>query len=210
MEREIERRILGSASVKTDGAMPRLVGYAAKFGVLSEDLGGFREQIRRGAFAKTIRTADVRALWNHDAGLVLGRIKNGTLRLREDDTGLFYEINCPDTIWARDALETVRRGDVSQSSFAFEAILDEWETRALGSVRTLIEVKLYDISPVTFPAYSETSVSVQTRNRAAKLMQQLNRGAGHGPDPQALLATRRRQLDQLERENNEALRKLRR
>lgn len=141
----------------------KVVGYAAVFDELSPPLWGFRERIEKGAFAKSIREADVRALWNHDRNLVLGRTKSRTLRLFEDDTGLGYEIDPPDTQWARDALVTIERGDVDQSSFGFEVIREEWTTNEDDeNIRTLKEVKLFDVSPVTFPAYPQTSVQLRS------------------------------------------------
>lgn len=140
----------------------QISGYAAVFGALSEDLGGFRERIRRGAFAKTIQTADVRALWQHDASYVLGRTTNGTLRLQEDELGLRIEVDPPDTTWARDAMTTMRRGDVNQMSFGFETVEDKWMRAKDGETeRELVEVNLFDVSPVTFPAYPQTSVQVR-------------------------------------------------
>jgi len=145
-----------------EGGQRKIVGYAALFNVLSPPLWGFRERIQPGAFSKTIREADVRALWNHDSNLVLGRTKNGTLRLKEDDVGLGIEINPPDTQWARDALVSIDRGDVDQMSFSFEAVRETWGTESGHTVRTLEEVKLFDVSPVTFPAYPQTSVQLRS------------------------------------------------
>lgn len=154
---------------------PRIVGYAAVFDKPSVDLGGFTEIIRRGAFSKTLNDgADVRALWNHDPNYVLGRTKSGTLELNEDDTGLRIEISPPDTQWARDLMETIRRGDVDQMSFGFRTIRDRWQSDQNGvTVRELLEVALYDISPVTFPAYPDTQV--QVRSAIAELQAQIDR-----------------------------------
>lgn len=153
-ELKVERRADGS---------PQISGYGAVFNQLSVPLWGFREKIEPGAFAKAIREDDVRGLWQHDSNFVLGRNTAGTLRLKEDGIGLAYEIDPPDTQWARDALVTMERGDVTQSSFAFETVADRWEEdKETGvTIRTLIEVKLYDVSPVTFPAYPQTSVGVR-------------------------------------------------
>ena len=142
-----------------EDGQPVIVGYAAVFDEWSEDLGGFLERVRAGAFAKTIQEADVRALWNHDEKQVLGRTRSGTLRLEEDEQGLRYEVDPPDTQWARDAMVTIERGDVSQSSFGFEVVRDEWlqEEGEEYATRTLVEVQLYDVSPVTFPAYPQTT-----------------------------------------------------
>jgi HK97 family phage prohead protease len=161
----IERRFVVAELRVVDGDDgPLIEGYAAVFDEWSEDLGGFRERIRPGAFAKTIGEADVRGLWQHDPNYVLGRNTADTLELVEDDRGLRYRITPPDTQWARDVLVTMRRGDVNQSSFAFEAVRDEWGEAADGFItRELIEVKLYDVSPVTYPAYPQTSSQVRAK-----------------------------------------------
>jgi hypothetical protein len=141
---------------------PVLAGYAANFDSPSQDLGGFVETISRGAFSKTILEADVRALFNHDNNFVLGRNKAGTLTMREDNNGLFVEIVPPDTTWARDLMTSVKRGDISQMSFQFQALRDEWNDD--HTRRNLKEVKLFDVSLVTFPAYESTSIGVQYRS----------------------------------------------
>lgn len=173
----IERRAFpfGRVEVRAAGdAPPRLVGYAAVFDLPSEDLGGFTEVIRRGAFSKTLREADIRALWNHDENYVFGRTKSGTLHLAEDDHGLRIEIAPPDTTWARDVLVSIQRGDVDQMSFSFRPVRDRWQTDDQGRVqRELLEVALYDVSPVTFPAYPQTEV--QVRSAIAELQAQIDR-----------------------------------
>ena len=140
----------------------RVVGYAAIYNSLSEDLGGFIERIRPGAFARTLRSADVRALMNHDRNYVIGRNKAGTLELVDDEVGLRIAADAPDTQWARDMLTSIRRGDIDQMSFTFRAIRDEWTQVEDQLVRTLIDVDLYDVSVVTFPAYPQTSVNVRS------------------------------------------------
>ncbi len=162
---KVEHRAFPLAGVEirmSENEPPKIVGHAAVFNALSEDIGFFREKIAPGAFAKTIQEADVRALWNHDPNYVLGRTKSGTLKLAEDDKGLAVEITPPDTQWARDLMETMRRGDVDQMSFGFQVIKEEWEGDANNPVRVLREVKLFDVSPVTFPAYSATDVQVRS------------------------------------------------
>lgn len=152
---------------KADDGMT-IVGHASVFDNPYE-LWGFNEQVARGAFAKTIAEADVRALWNHDPNVVLGRNKSGTLRLSEDDTGLRYEIDLPETQAARDLFTLIQRGDVSQSSFAFEVVREEWlnenDERALP-LRVLKELKLYDVSPVTYPAAEATDVEIKRAFRS--------------------------------------------
>lgn len=146
---------------KSDDGKRTITGHAAVFNSLSEPLGGFREKIAPGAFKGTL-TADVRALWNHDPNHVLGRTTSGTLRLSEDERGLAIELDAPDTQMARDLIVLMERGDVSQMSFGFRTIDDAWEKKDGENVRTLKKVELFDVSPVTFPAYTETDVAVRS------------------------------------------------
>jgi HK97 family phage prohead protease len=154
---------------------PTIYGYAAVFDQLSEVLWGFQEKIARGAFAKAILEDDVRALFNHDPNYVLGRNLAKTLRMWEDIHGLRFEVEPPDTQVGRDLLESIKRGDIDQMSFAFRAIKEEWEELDKANdagawfIRTLMEVKLYDVSIVTYPAYPQTSAAV--RDEAKQLME---------------------------------------
>ena len=120
-----------------EGAQPKMYGHAAMFDSLSGDLGGFREQIAPGAFSKSLESADIRALFNHDSNIVLGRNKAGTLRLKEDKNGLAIEIDPPDTQAARDLMVSMQRGDINQMSFGFRTITDKWEKRDGEWLRTL-------------------------------------------------------------------------
>ena len=160
---QIERRYTISGelrlSSKEDGNEEKIFGYAAIFNVWSEDLGFFKEQIAPGAFSKTIKDGDIRALVNHDPNLIIGRTKNKTLGLWEDEKGLGFEVILPDTSYAKDLKESIKRKDITQNSFGFAAVQDEWSKD--GRRRTLREVKLFDISPVTFPAYKQTSVMMR-------------------------------------------------
>lgn len=164
----LERRAfsLDKVSIETrDGLKPRIVGHAALFNSRSENMGGFVEVIAPGAFSEAIQEDDVRALFNHDANYVLGRNRSGTLQLREDGQGLAIDIDPPDTQWARDLLVSIERGDISQMSFGFrvKAGGQEWTEDADGMVvRTIKKVKLYDVSPVTYPAYPATDVAVRS------------------------------------------------
>ncbi|MEQ8176674.1 MAG: HK97 family phage prohead protease [Syntrophomonadaceae bacterium] len=163
--KNLERRAFPvKVEIRADeGSPPKLVGYAAVFNSLSEDMGWFREQIKPGAFANSIKNSDIRALWNHNPDYVLGRNRAGTLSLVEDEKGLKIEITPPDTTWARDLMESMRRGDVDQMSFGFRTKQDEWDERdPKNVVRTLIEVELFDVSPVTYPAYPATSIGVRS------------------------------------------------
>ena len=149
---------------KEEGKAPMLRGHAAVFEQLSEDLGGFREKIAAGAFKDAIKGDDVRALFNHDPNFVLGRNKAGTLKLSEDDTGLKVDIDPPDTQFARDLMVSIERGDISQMSFGFTIPTggQMWEEQEDGSyIRTITRASLFDVSPVTFPAYPQTDVAVR-------------------------------------------------
>jgi HK97 family phage prohead protease len=165
---ETERRYqTGTFTLETreDGGA-RLVGHAAVFNSFSRDLGGFKEIIRPGAFARALAgNPDVVALFNHDSNFVLGRSTAKTLRLREDERGLRYEVDLPDTTFAQDLAKSIRRGDISGSSFAFRAIKDAWRTENGADVRELHDVDLFDVSPVTNPAYPAADVAARSHNR---------------------------------------------
>lgn len=160
---ELERRHFTADEFRVDedaDGAPQLVGYAAVFDSLSADLGGFRERIERGAFSDSL-SGDIRALWNHNADIVLGRTASGTMRLSEDARGLRVEIDPPASGFERE-LEMIRRGDVNQMSFAFQvrANGDYWKEDENGEVlRTLTDVELFEVSPVSFPAYESTTIA---------------------------------------------------
>lgn len=147
-----------------DGALPLILGHAAVFNQLSVNLGGFREKVRPGAFQRSLQQSDIRALLNHDPNYVFGRNRAGTLRLEEDEVGLAVEIDPPDTGWARDTQVTIKRGDITQMSFGFRTNQDAWyeDAETGGVVRELIEVELFDVSPVTFPAYPQTDLGLRS------------------------------------------------
>jgi HK97 family phage prohead protease len=156
---KIERRYT-SQPVLVDGDSPKITGYAAVFNSPSEDMG-FIEQVDPHAFDNTLND-DVRALWNHDSSHVLGRTKSGTLRLSVDAKGLKYEIDPPDTQAARDLMTSMKRGDVDSSSFGFITNEDKWDYSTTPATRTLLSVSLFDVSPVTYPAYQ--SATSEARN----------------------------------------------
>ncbi len=161
VDAQLEVREAGYGSASDGAQVGRIVGYAALFNSLSQVLWGFRERIAPGAFGGSLGD-DVRALWNHDAAYVLGRTAAGTLRLSEDAHGLRVEIDPPDTPLARSFVESIRRGDVSQMSFGFSVLEDAWDEDEQGqTIRTLHKVKLYEVSPVAFPAYTETEVALR-------------------------------------------------
>jgi uncharacterized protein len=142
-----------------------LRGHAAVFDA-ETDMGSFTESIAPGFFAKALKRSDVRMLWNHDPNFVLGRTKAGTLKLREDDRGLFVINELPDTQFARDLVTSMERGDIDKMSFAWITKRDEWtQTKSGKPKRRLLEAEqLYDVSVVAFPAYDATDVAVATRS----------------------------------------------
>lgn len=162
-----EQRTIAAAEVRVvraEGQPPRIVGYAAVFNKPSLDLGGWRETIRPGAFRKVLEAGpDVRALVDHDPTRILARSAAQTLMLREDDKGLYVEILPADTQVGRDILTSIERGDVTGMSFSFRTQTDDWHMEDGEPMRELLEVaELYDVGPVTFPAYPDTQVAVRS------------------------------------------------
>ena len=149
----------------TNGASV-LCGYAAKYNSLSQDLGGFREIIRPGAFDECLATnPDVSARIQHDGGMTtIGRTTNGTLRLISDEIGLWYEIDPPDTQAGRDIMELVSKGYINKSSFAFSIRNggEMWHWENDPPLRELLSLDLYDVAPVDGPAYESTSAEVRS------------------------------------------------
>lgn len=159
-----EKRILRyfkAPELRADPENRKITGHAAVFDKPA-DIGGFMEQIARGAFEESIGKDDIRALWNHNADTVLGRNRAGTLRLEEDEVGLAIEIDAPDTQGGRDAIVTIGRGDVDQMSFAFNALDELWEKKDGMNWRTIKKAQLFDVSPVTYAAYTQTDASVRS------------------------------------------------
>jgi len=173
---DIERRsfVLEKIEIRDDETdekgekMPKITGHAAVFGKKTRLFGSYFEQISKGAFKEALKKSDVRALFNHDPNYVLGRNISGTLTLKEDSEGLAVEIDPPDTDYARNLVTLMRRGDVTQMSFAFsmgEGSKEIYEEDDDGNVTRTIETvgALYDVSPVVYPAYPDTDVSVAKR-----------------------------------------------
>ena len=137
----------------------KLRGYAAVFDAPA-DLGEFIEVVKPGAFTKTLQDADVRALYDHARGDILGRTRSGTLRLQQDSRGLAFELDLPDTTLGRDLAVLVERRDVGGCSFGFRCASggDRWEVRAGKVHRELVDVELHEITLTAWPAYRETEV----------------------------------------------------
>ncbi len=147
----------------TDGM--HLEGYAALFNSRSENLGGFTETIQPGAFRSSLKARnDIKLLWNHDTGAVMGSTRAGTLTLTEDERGLRVSATLPNTTHGRDAAELVRRGDVTGFSFGFSMPArggDQWNSE--GTERVLKSVRLHEVSLTPFPAYTSTNGTATMR-----------------------------------------------
>lgn len=137
-------------------------GYAAKFDKLSQNLGGFKERIAPGFFnySRSQGWPGAVARYNHDDNMLLGTTGAQTLRLDVDNVGLLYDVDVPNA--RADVYELTQRGDVRQSSFAFIADEDEWDTLDGFPRRTLITGRLHDVAPVNTPAYLDTSVGLRS------------------------------------------------
>ncbi|MER0179460.1 HK97 family phage prohead protease [Heyndrickxia faecalis] len=150
-----------------------ITGYASVFNSKTSIGEFFDEVIAPGAFSKSLaNNSDVRALFNHNWDKVLGRTKSGTLRLFEDDRGLKFEIDLPDTSVARDLAESMARGDINQCSFGFFATSENWDYTSEPALRTVTEVELYEISIVSIPAYEDTEAALVRSKEIDKEVEQ--------------------------------------
>jgi len=194
--KKIERRTYTVKDVQArsaeDGTM-RLAGYAAVFNESSVPLP-FKESIAPGAFRKTLtETPDVRLLINHE-GLPLARSKNGTLKLNEDDRGLYFEAELADTTEARDIYKLVERGDVDQMSFGFRVIRQKWSDDRSRRVLTEVSLADGDVSVVTYPAYPTTTV--EAREKIAKALEAAKSGRDVSPEDMLVLQSIFSDLDE--------------
>lgn len=141
-------------------ATPRLAGHAIVVDSWSVDLGGFIERVQSQALDRTLRErADLRALWNHDSSVTIGRVSAGTLSVSKDRRGLAFTVHPPE--WASSHVETISRGDVTGMSFGFRTVEDEWFIHDGQPARDLLDMIVSEISGVAFPAYPATDVAVQ-------------------------------------------------
>lgn len=188
---DAERRMFTfPIELRAEGDEPKKIrGYAAKFN-METDLGWFREEIAPGAFDSVLND-DVRALFNHDPNYVLARSANGkgTLRLWTDEIGLGFEFTPGNRTYERDLVESIERGDVTQCSFAFSIEVAEGIDREGEKYKRVIKKlsRLYDVSPVTYPAYTDTEVALRHYQATHP----------ETPDPQIAIEAeaRKRQLD---------------
>lgn len=173
MSDAIETRHFGDAELRvTFGAGMRALieGYAIVFNKLSLNLGGFREVIRPQAIERTLKEGiDVRALVDHETAKIIGRVSAKTLRLKADAKGLAVEIDPPNTGAARDVVESISRRDITGMSFAFRVMPDgdDWEMVDEMPIRHVLDMRVLEVSPVTFPAYPDTEVDVAAARSAA-------------------------------------------
>lgn len=166
MDKTEMRELTGNLELReTDDGKRTLTGYAVKWEKKSHVLGyfrKFREQFKKGAFTESLQNDDQRFLWSHDTSKVLGRTKNGTLRLEEDDVGLRFELDLPNTTLGNDTYESIKRGDVDGVSFGFKMESHEIEEPDDDlMLRTVTKAKLLEVSAVAFPAYPDSEVSAR-------------------------------------------------
>jgi uncharacterized protein len=162
-----EKRYHGNAELRIvpgDGGGPgTLVGYSVVYDSISQDLCGFREIIKPGCFAESLKSADVRCLIDHNPTFLLGRNVPGTLRLFDESKGLRIECDLPDVSYARDLVVTIEREDRDGMSFGFTALEDEWNLDDDGCmIRTVLKAEIFDVSAVTYPAYTDTSLALRS------------------------------------------------
>ncbi len=182
----IEDIELRSAGDESD--TPTISGYGAVYGSASLDLGGFREIIDPHAFDRSLKgRGEIRSFFNHDPSKPLASLRAGNLTLKSDDRGLFYEIKPPNTTYANDVVEAVRAKLVRGSSFSFLTRTDSWHEEKGVQIRTLLDVDLLEVGPVTTPAYEKTTSQVRSMLEARGLTLDGER-AEQLPDIMALLA----------------------
>lgn len=203
MEKE-QRALTGSLEVrKSEDGPTKIIGYAVRWGQLSNPLGwfqDFQEQFQRGAFTKALaeKRDQIYAAWNHDSGQILGRSPS-TLKLEEDEIGLRYEIDPPS--WADKYVESIERGDVRGSSFIFRPVQQAWdESNPDMAIRTITEAELYEVSPVTTPAYPTSSVGVRSMEDVYKEYKESRQKSDEPKVDELKQKQRQRELELLGRE----------
>lgn len=162
--KKTERRTFNITNIQTrdgdNGESQVISGYAAVFNSPTELWEGLNEVIMPGAFSRTLSSSDVRCLFDHDWSKVLGRTKANTLRLEEDERGLKFEVDLPNTSIANDLRESMARGDINQCSFGFIPTDEQWDYNADPVLRTVHEVDLFEVSIVSLPAYEDAEASL--------------------------------------------------
>lgn len=164
---EIELRAVPKTELRlkdgADGSLGILEGLPGiPYNSWSEDLGGFRERVLPGAFDESLMEADIVSCRDHDDSQILGRTSEGQLRLDNRDDGLFYEVDLPDTTYSRDLKELVTTKRVKGNSFRFVTIEDRWSVISGKEYRDLVKCELYEVGPVTMPAYPATGLGLRS------------------------------------------------
>jgi len=152
-----------AAEMRADDLGPRIVLRPIVFGVKSDRIGFFREIIRPEAVDRMFEEkSDIRALVDHDPSKILGRFSARTLKLTKERTGLRAEIDPPNTSYARDLMVSISRGDITGGSFSFRTITDQWHTEDGDEVREILDMEVFEVSAVTFPAYPQTGAALRS------------------------------------------------
>ena len=145
----------------SEGRSPKIVGTIPYYSE-SVDLGGFIEALKPGAFAESLRNKDrILSFWQHDVAKVLGSTEAGTMELEDSPSALKFTIYPPKTTWGLDAIESIKRGDVTGASFGFKMIKESWQSKGDKNFRLLEEAQLTEISPVSWPAYQDTKIQIR-------------------------------------------------
>lgn len=187
-----------TVEVRAKSDTPQIEGYAAVFNT-ETNLGWLRESIAPGAFKRAITEGqDVRCLFNHDPNSVLGRTKSKTLTLTEDNTGLRFVCDLPDTTVGKDVRSMIMRGDVDQCSFGFVVTGEQVSYADDGTcTRVIQDCDLFDISPVTYPAYPTTSVEARSNGEVLQSLKRDAEGKESGPNEFWETAKRKTYLAQI-------------
>ena len=157
-----------SSEINAESESRKLSGYVVRWEKPSELLWGeFVETFEKGAFTESLKNNDVLALFEHDHAKLLGRTSSGTLSLFEDDEGLRFSLDLPNTQTASDLLESVKRGAISGMSFGFIATVDEWNEESTPTQRTVKKAELFEITVTSIPAYPDSSLELAKRSRMA-------------------------------------------
>ncbi len=170
----IERRTLVEPvefRASDDGKRIVAAGVAIRYGAVSKDLGGFKEEIRSGAATKTLQERDLTMLHEHERRMLLGRRSAGTLRITNDERELAYEVDIPDTSYGRDLAVSLERRDVTGSSFGFVAIKADtkWSVGDDGvALRSVGALMLDHLSTTCAPAYDEHTAELAMRSLASQ------------------------------------------
>lgn len=193
-----EQRAVTSAlevrSIEGDDGKRTASGYACLFDNVT-DIGGFwREQFAPGAFSKSLQERDVVALHSHNNGRPVGRKSRGTLDIREDERGLAFTNDLPDTSDGRDLVVQIGRGDIEGMSLSFRALKEEWDETVEPPMRTIVEANLYEITYTAFPAYPDTQVGLRSLKNIQQERRDHNKAGARGR-----IAAKRMKLAQSER-----------